>query len=118
MPAGQGEAAPVVHFELHGRDAERMRGFYAAVFGWRTDAANPWNYGMVEAGIDGGLLVSDGEPAVIVYLAVPDIDAALAAVARHGGRTILPRMAHPGTIPMAVFEDTEGNRVGLMERGR
>jgi predicted enzyme related to lactoylglutathione lyase len=28
-------AAPVVHFEIVGRDAERLRSYFAALFGWR-----------------------------------------------------------------------------------
>ena len=44
---------PVVHFEIHGKDAKKLQEFYASLFGWKIDANNPMNYGMVEAGVGG-----------------------------------------------------------------
>ena len=48
----------VTHFEVHGRDGKRLRDFYAALFGWKIDASNPMQYGLVSAeqsGIGGGI---------------------------------------------------------------
>lgn len=39
--------APVVHFEIYGPDAAKLRTFYADLFGWEIHADNPMNYGMV-----------------------------------------------------------------------
>ena len=56
---------PIVHFEIHGND-DGQNDFYAAVFGWKIDADNPMNYGMVDTdsgeGIAGGLTKSDTAP--------------------------------------------------------
>ena len=38
---------PVVHFEVMGQDGERLRSYYAELFGWAIDADNPLGYGVV-----------------------------------------------------------------------
>ena len=30
---------PVVHFEIVGKDAEKLQGYYAELFGWEIDAS-------------------------------------------------------------------------------
>src|SRR3954453_233899 len=37
---------PVVHFEIMGGDGERLKSFYADLFGWKSDSNNPMNHGM------------------------------------------------------------------------
>ncbi len=39
---------PVVFFEIRGRDGERLKEFYASLFGWKINSDNPMNFGMVE----------------------------------------------------------------------
>jgi hypothetical protein len=51
----------------------------------------------------------------VVYLGVPDINATLAAIAAHGGKTVLPRLEVPGVAILALFTDPAGNRMGLVE---
>jgi hypothetical protein len=61
---------PVVHFEVTGKDPEKLRGFYGELFGWQFDTSSPvapaaseaGNYGFVErnttgdgTGIPGGV---------------------------------------------------------------
>ena len=55
---------PVVHFEIEGKDGAKLQKFYTDLFGWKIDANNPMNYGVVPrdgntnaegAGIGGGL---------------------------------------------------------------
>ena len=38
---------PVVHFEVIGKDGEKLRSYYSELFGWEIDADNPMNYGIV-----------------------------------------------------------------------
>ena len=38
---------PVVHFEVIGRDGEKLQTYYAELFGWEISADNPANYGIV-----------------------------------------------------------------------
>ncbi|MGH2742527.1 MAG: VOC family protein [Thermoleophilaceae bacterium] len=55
---------PVVHFEVIGKDGEKLRSYYSELFGWEIDADNPMDYGTVPregntnaegAGIGGGV---------------------------------------------------------------
>jgi predicted enzyme related to lactoylglutathione lyase len=39
---------PVVHLEIVGKDAERLRAYYAELFDWEIDANNPLNYGLTD----------------------------------------------------------------------
>lgn len=38
---------PVVHFEIHVKDAEKAYAFYRELFGWKIDPDNPMSYGFV-----------------------------------------------------------------------
>src|SRR3989454_9655264 len=38
---------PVVHFEVIGKDGDKLTSYYSELFGWEIDSNNPMNYGMV-----------------------------------------------------------------------
>ena len=38
---------PIVHFEIVGKDGEKLKAYYAALFGWDIDSDNSMDYGMV-----------------------------------------------------------------------
>ena len=40
----------VVHFEVIGKDGEKLRRYYRELFGWTIDADNPMSYGFVQTG--------------------------------------------------------------------
>jgi predicted enzyme related to lactoylglutathione lyase len=117
---------PVVHFEVIGKDAERLRTYYADLFGWEIDANNPMGYGTVQregntnaegVGIGGGIGSGpegyDGH--VTFYVEVPDVEAALAKAESLGGT----RMMGPDTpaegVEIGLFQDPEGHTVGLVK---
>ena len=112
---------PVVHFEIDtAGDPAELFGFYADLFGWQIDGDNPMRYGLVRTGagtgIDGGIGASQsGEGATRFYVAVPDINATLAAVEAAGGKTVMPREVIPDVVTLAMFADPHGNVVGLVE---
>jgi predicted enzyme related to lactoylglutathione lyase len=112
-------AQPVVHFEVLGKDGTGLQKFYGDLFGWKIDASNPMNYGMVEAvegGIAGGVGPSqDGNPFVTFYIQVDDLQAALDNIEKKGGKTTMPPMDVPGGPSIAMFTDPEGNSVGLVK---
>ena len=110
---------PVVHWEIQSQDPARLHSFYTNVFGWKIDANNPMGYGMVQSGGGGGIGGGIGGtqmPAskVLVYASVPSIDNALSLVSQHGGKTVMPRQ-DLGMVIMALYEDPEGNLMGLVE---
>jgi hypothetical protein len=75
---------PVVHFEVIGKDPDKLRSYYSELFGWEFDSDNPMNYGMVQreanvnpdgVGIGGG--VGPGPEGygghITFYVEVPDV---------------------------------------------
>ncbi len=119
---------PVVHFEVIGKDAERLQRYYSDLFGWEIDADNPMNYGIVQreanvnadgVGIGGGVGAGpEGYPGhVTFYVEVPDVGAALAQAESLGGKRVMgPDEIMPGTT-IAQFTDPEGHLVGLVSPG-
>ncbi|MDP9297822.1 MAG: VOC family protein [Actinomycetota bacterium] len=115
-------ANAVTHFEIHGRDGRKAQDFYASLFGWKIDADNPMNYGIVSApdgeGIGGGISrAMGGEPMVTIYVEVEDLEATLKTAESLGGKTVLPPSDVPGGPKLAQFADPDGNVIGLTQAG-
>jgi len=97
---------PVVHFEVIGKDGKKLQEWYSKIFGWKINADNPMNYGIVEAqgsGIGGGVGQGDGSTSVTVYIAVDDPQAQLDKVESLGGKTVMPVTEIPGMVTLAQF---------------
>ncbi len=91
---------PVVHFEIMGKNADQLRSYYSDLFGWEFDSDNPMNYGIVQRegntnsdgiGIGGGIGAAPEGYAghVTFYVAVPDVEAALAKAESLGGSRMM-----------------------------
>ncbi|TMB66212.1 MAG: glyoxalase [Chloroflexi bacterium] len=110
---------PVVHFEVTGKDGKKLQDFYSGVFGWKVNADNPMNYGVVDnqgEGIGGGISAGDGgRNQVTFYIAVDNPQAYLDTVESQGGKTVMPVTETPGMVILAQFADPEGNVVGLVD---
>jgi uncharacterized protein len=112
-------AHEVVHWEIQAKDPPGLHRFYSAVFDWEIDANNPMRYGMVGSkgknGIDGGIGGGEGDKSrVVVYTSVPSIPVALGHIEALGGKTVMPR-SDMGFVVIALYEDPEGNVMGLIE---
>lgn len=111
--------ATIVHWEIGGRDLEALTSFYRALFDWRPESDDP-DYRMVRppSGPGGGLMRcrDDVPPYVTIYVQVDDLDETLATVAVLGGTTLVPPTSIPDGGTFALFQDPEGNAVGLMSR--
>lgn len=114
---------PVVHFEVVGKDGDKLRSFYSELFDWDFQVmGGPMNYGVVQrngntnaegAGIGGA---SDYEGHVTFYVEVPDIAASLEQIEARGGTRLMGPDEVPGAgIRVAHFGDPEGHVVGLVE---
>ena len=117
-------ANPIVHFEIAAKDAERVRAFYASVFGWPINADNPMNYAVAstkegDLGIDGGFYEVGDEsdrPGVRIYAQVEDLEATLQRAAAAGGTIVNPGFDMPAVgIRIGAFLDPEGNFFGAVQ---
>ena len=111
---------PVVHFEVIGRDAGKLQGYYTELFGWEVDASNPMNYGLVAgAGIGGGIGSGPDESYeghVTFYVEVPDVGAALEKAESLGGTRVFGPDEVPGAdVVLGQFRDPEGHLIGLTQ---
>ena len=117
---------PVVHFEVIGKDGKKLQTYYSDLFGWKIDANNPMNYGIVPRegnvnadgiGIGGGVGAgpegSDGH--LTFYVEVPDVEAALVKAENLGGKRIFgPDVVTEG-VELGHFADPEGHVVGVLK---
>jgi predicted enzyme related to lactoylglutathione lyase len=117
---------PVVHFEVIGKDGDKLKSYYSELFGWEFDSDNPMNYGVVQregntrpdgAGIGGG--VSGGPEGydghVTFYIEVPDVEAALAKAESLGGSRVMgPDDVMEGLV-IGLFKDPEGHEIGVVK---
>lgn len=105
-----------IWYELMTSNANAAARFYGAVVGWRMadqPAPGGMDYRMIaraDGGNAGGVLQLSGDmqahgarPAWLAYLSVPDVDAALRAIAADGGQTLMPKTTLPvGDIAMVA----------------
>ena len=122
----------VVHFEMPYENRERMAKFYQSAFGWQTQVLGEdmGNYVVVtttestDAGptkpgaINGGFYAKKPDwpmqyPSVVI--AVDDVKRAMAKVTASGGKVLGEPMEIPGYGRYVSFDDSEGNRVAMMQ---
>jgi uncharacterized protein len=117
---------PVVHFEIIGQDPAGLRRYYSELFGWEfsmddavTEAVSqPGSYGFVDGSASGGINggVGGGESyhrRVLIYVGVPDVEAALKRAESLGGTRRLGPEGTPGKLVVGQFTDPEGNLIGV-----
>lgn len=120
---------PVVHFEIVGADAARLRSYYGELFGWKFDTSGPvspavseaGNYGFTDqrtgdgTGIPGGVGGGSGYDAhTIFYVGVANVEAALQEAERLGGTRRMGPERNPGNeLVIGHFTDPEGHLIGV-----
>jgi len=113
--------APVVHFEILGKNGNKQQDFYSQLFDWEIDANNPINYGIIKAqregSIGGGIAsTQDGSSGhATFYVEVDDLQATLDQAENMGGKTVVPVTHIPKMVTFAMFTDPEGHLVGLVK---
>ena len=119
---------PVVHFEIVGKDGDKLRSYYSELFGWQFgDTMGPMNYAVTPrdgntnadgVGVGGG--VGTGPEGygghVTFYVEVPDVEAALAKAESLGGTRMMgpEKMSEP-PIEIGLFSDPEGHVIGVVK---
>ncbi len=123
---------PVVHFEMPANDRKRMADFYSSVFGWQTQmmGEDMGNYVVVTTSeldehnrpkmpgtINGGFYQKNESSAQhsSVVIAVDNINESMKQIAAAGGKVLGEPHEIPGVGKYVSFDDTEGNRVSILQ---
>lgn len=117
-------------FEIPAQDFDRARRFYSTIFAYEMPVMPAGEstlgilpYDSAGGGVGGAINKNpSARPSphgTLVYLnAAPDLAPVLGRVAGAGGRVVMPKtMVSPEIGHIALFEDTEGNIVGLHSQG-
>jgi predicted enzyme related to lactoylglutathione lyase len=120
---------PVVHFEIVGKDPKRLREYFGDLFGWEFDVpspvaeeiSEPESYGFLNlvasedgVGIPGGIGGGPGyDSHAVVYVGVPDVEAALLRAEQLGGTRVMGPTTSPNGLVVGHFTDPEGTLMGV-----
>jgi predicted enzyme related to lactoylglutathione lyase len=118
------KANPVNWFEIPVNDLSRAQAFYEHILGVKLEPNEMGPFKMAwfpmereGAGAAGTLVKAEGytpsHSGTLVYFSVDDIESVLKRVNDKKGKTILPKQSIGEYGFIALFEDTEGNRVGV-----
>lgn len=124
---------PVVHFEVIGKDPDRLRAYLWQLFGWHFDTPSPVapevseqdKYGFLDliatadgtgirGGVGGGLAY---QPHALFYVGVPDVEEALRKAEHLGGTRVMGPATSPSGLVVGHFTDPEGNLIGVAGTG-
>ena len=106
------QGAPIVFFDIAGRDSAALSEFYSEVFGW--DIGGDGSFSVTAMSPLDGLIRQDPSEKRI-YLGVEDIAATLIQVEAKGGTVDAPRFEVPGVVVLGLFKDPAGNPMALVE---
>ena len=114
--------ASIVWFEIPADNPERVKAFYANLFGWKIEpfpgSADYWHIdtGGADESPDGALKrrKHPQEP-VVNYVSVDSVDKFAGKIAKLGGKICMAKTAVPQMGYFAVCQDTDGNSFGLWE---
>lgn len=119
----------VIHFELQANNIPRAKAFYEKAFGWKVEQMMKKEDGGMDywgittgpagtPGINGGMYKRTPKWKIKTYdctILVKDIDKAIAAVKKNGGKIRQKKDEIQGVGFFAGGVDTEGNVFGLMQ---
>jgi predicted enzyme related to lactoylglutathione lyase len=122
----------IIHFEIPATDAEKLKQFYAGLFGWKIERhPGPMEYWMIQTvptddkgmplrpGVNGGMIKKerpDQKP--VNYISVESIDESIKKVKQLGGKIVMPKQEVPNVGWIATAADPEGNQIALLQPQR
>ena len=125
---------PVVHFEMPAKDNKRVAKFYETAFGWHmqilgpemnhyvlatTAPADKNGFPQKPGSINGGFFAYSktnlGQQYPSVVISVDNLKQSMAQVTKAGGKIIDKPMEIPTVGKFVSFQDSEGNRVGMLQ---
>jgi predicted enzyme related to lactoylglutathione lyase len=115
----------VVHFEIAGKDPDKLQSYFSELFDWDIDADNEFKYGIVQRegntnsdgiGIGGGIARGpEGYGGhVTFYVQVPDVEESLAKAESLGGTRMMGPERVTDELTIGLFTDPEGHVIGVM----
>jgi uncharacterized protein len=120
---------PVVHFEVVGKDPTNLRKYFGELFGWEFEVPSPVaqevseseSYGFLNTitsedgtGIPGGIGGGSAyENHALLYVGVPDVEAALKRAEELGGSRVMGPATSPNGLVVGHFRDPEGTLMGV-----
>lgn len=121
---------PVIHFEMPAKNKTRVKSFYEIVFGWQITitGAEYNNYVLAttspvddkglhkeKGAINGGFWETKKKEYPHFVISVDDLENHMKIVKKNGGKIEGKPMDIPGIGKFVMFNDTEGNRVGMLQ---
>jgi len=117
---------PGVYFEIPITDMERAVQFYTSVFGFEFERETIHDNEMAlfpldenAPGISGALakgeIYKPTKEGTLIYLKSKDIDKTLDQAIHNGGAVLFPKTSNGEWGFVAELEDSEGNRIGLLQ---
>lgn len=108
------EDGKIDYVEFPGNDLTKVKGFYAAAFGWAFTDYGPDYVAFDGAATDGGFngYAEDAHPAPLVILYAHDLEAMQAKVEAAGGKVVREIRSFPGGRRFH-FADPCGNILGV-----
>jgi uncharacterized protein YndB with AHSA1/START domain len=114
--------AKVIHFEIPAEKPEKAVKFYENVFGWKISKWDgPFDYWLVtageddEPGINGAIMLKEPGDIVRDTISITSFDEFAQKIENHGGKMVTEKMEIPGMGFTGLFQDTEGNIMGIIE---
>ena len=124
---------PVVHFEMPYKDPKRVSKFYSSAFGWdmkylpdmgkyvmaTTSPVDKKQMHKKKGAINGGFYPEgDYGNSPHVVISVNDINKHMETVKKSGGKVLGEIMDIPGVGKFVMIQDTEKNRIGMLQPSR
>ena len=116
-------ARPVVFFEIHAKDQDRMAAFYREMFEWSIAPGQIPGFLSIEhgigappEGISGIIAPASDQAGVSLVIQVADLKDSLAQAEELGGRAVMQPIDVPNGPTVARIEDPEGNVISLVQQ--
>jgi predicted enzyme related to lactoylglutathione lyase len=116
-------ARPVVFFEIHAKDQEKIASFYREMFEWNISPGNIPGFLSIEhgigadpAGISGVIAPAAHQPGVSLVIQVADLKDSLIHAEEIGGKVLMQPIDVPQGPTVARIADPEGNVVTLVQQ--
>jgi len=115
-------ARPVVFFEIHAKDQERMASFYGEMFEWNITPGPIPGFLSIERGIGadpegiGGVMSTSDTSRIAIVIQVADLRDSLLHAEDLGGRVVMQPFDVPNGPTVARIADPEGNLIGLVQQ--